>query len=1213
MGMEWAIMQDLGDMVRVSPTTWKHDGKIKLPLGPAPLNFLISSTSGNSGDLNLPPDEINSFLSSAKNIEIEREVKYYNADPCPSLWIGFTIDLESTMTGLDALLEQHGTTRDPEDFSALLNQLRNSPRLLGYCGDWFDRKFRVSGSVADHSMAISAYELDVCLTPIDDERYLGCVLRAVWAVLTQFNLSDDHAQMLEIHVAEARLQAAIFPLPRGNPYLPALISALGASLDCRFRGTGEVLADPESAIRAVEFIPLDYLKVPANFHNLEDFLAARSTGARNVMEVKPVFPFQPVELSTEGHPNIPLFLTALGNSFHSNQAGVLAETENTISDLQHEVECIPQTDAIMPARLHKLGRLFHSQFRRTGGVADIESAVFRLQRAVELTSPEDVDLPIRLNHLGNSFGSRFICTWNIADINQAISNHQRAIELTPQGHKDLPFFLNNLGESLKLHFIQTGNVEDIDKAISNLLQAVELTPAGDVNLSARLCTTGSALDSRFIRTRDVLDIESSISHLQRAVELTSQGHIDVPLLLVILGSSFGSRFRRTGDVADIERALSHLHHAVKLTPRGIVSMSPQIGLGKSSDPHINHPSTNVSSAIYSFQSAIELLQPEPTIGNPYTQNIKHLEQSISYYRLAALDLVGARSLINQPWTTLSRSVGRVDTMDAWGLSIELLSHISGQEETAYIRRQELITRSRLATIGAAAAFQAGNIETALEMIEQNRCLVWVQLEQLRTSVDELRVQNPHLTHRFQRVVHGLDKFTSLHETENLKAFSQETTAQMITVQDQIQQNMELAQDWPRLIDEIRLLPDFHDFLRPPIASKLLTGLPLDGTVVIFNISTEPQPRCDALALISSADSPLHIPLPTFSYQKAMDLHNSLRGYLSGQHLRMWEVEGGLIQRSTRPKSEKKGKQVAIIYDVLCELWEHVLKPVLAKLNILGDNLPEKSTRPRIWWCPTGPLSFLPIHAAGIYDSEQTRDRLLCTSDFVISSYTPTISALLNRLKSANSVVNSPATRMLLISQPNTPGLPYIPGTKKEVEGMMDEGHVECLLLENAATTTRVIEEMKTCNWVHFACHANQDQVNPLKSGVQLHDRRLNLLEMMKLHMPHADHAFLSACQTSTGDAERSDEAIYIAAGMLTLGYRGVVATMWSIKDATGPEVAEIFYRHILNARCGGSRSGHLDSSRAAYALDESIQNIRKKVGDTEKGLLTWIPYIHLGI
>ena len=47
----------------------------------------------------------------------------------------------------------------------------------------------------------------------------------------------------------------------------------------------------------------------------------------------------------------------------------------------------------------------------------------------------------------------------------------------------------------------------------------------------------------------------------------------------------------------------------------------------------------------------------------------------------------------------------------------------------------------------------------------------------------------------------------------------------------------------------------------------------------------------------------------------------------------------------------------------------------------------------ITWCPTGSLAFLPLHAAGIYAADDHSDPINLM-DLVVSSYTPTLTALL---------------------------------------------------------------------------------------------------------------------------------------------------------------------------------------------------------------------------
>ena len=219
------------------------------------------------------------------------------------------------------------------------------------------------------------------------------------------------------------------------------------------------------------------------------------------------------------------------------------------------------------------------------------------------------------------------------------------------------------------------------------------------------------------------------------------------------------------------------------------------------------------------------------------------------------------------------------------------------------------------------------------------------------------------------------------------------------------------------------------------------------------------------------------------------------------------------------------------------------------------------------------------------------------------------------MKSMSHISNETPTRLLLVSQPTTPGLSSIPAAKTEthtLNEMMEKNNIASVLIEDAAATAaRVTKEMNTHSWVHFACHGIQDR-EPLKSGLHLHDRRLELLEMTKQRIPDADHSFLAACQTGTGDEQLADEVVHIAAGMLAVGYRGVIATLWSISDYHGPEIAQCFYQYMLDVRSGGAVR-RLDSTQAAYALDHSIHKIREKLGDSEAALEIWTPYVHFGI
>jgi CHAT domain-containing protein len=197
-------------------------------------------------------------------------------------------------------------------------------------------------------------------------------------------------------------------------------------------------------------------------------------------------------------------------------------------------------------------------------------------------------------------------------------------------------------------------------------------------------------------------------------------------------------------------------------------------------------------------------------------------------------------------------------------------------------------------------------------------------------------------------------------------------------------------------------------------------------------------------------------------------------------------------------------------------------------------------------------------------------------------------------------------KLLSVIQSSAPGASSIPQTKYELDCIRNRlGDRDHVVLEGREGTKRyVTESMEDCNWLHLACHGIQRPDEPTKSALLLEDGHLTLEEIIKLNLPHAEFAFLSACQTTTGDERLSEEAVHIAGGMLLAGYRGVVATMWSIQDDLAPKVADEFYAHIMR------EGGRPDHRKAAEALHISVQKLRN-TGDIP--LTSWIPFVHLGV
>ena len=188
------------------------------------------------------------------------------------------------------------------------------------------------------------------------------------------------------------------------------------------------------------------------------------------------------------------------------------------------------------------------------------------------------------------------------------------------------------------------------------------------------------------------------------------------------------------------------------------------------------------------------------------------------------------------------------------------------------------------------------------------------------------------------------------------------------------------------------------------------------------------------------------------------------------------------------------------------------------------------------WCPTGDFTFLPIHAAGCYDNELAIE---CASDYFMSSYTPTIGALLT----PPSVSLNHTFKMMVVIQSQE-----LASTKKELENIKrhvsSDALIELGIPGVAADVETVASRLSEASIVHFACHGKQDRSKPLDSGLKLDDDLLRVSRIMKEEIQNGSLAFLCACETAMGAENLPDETMSLGASLIFSGFHKVIATMW---------------------------------------------------------------------
>jgi CHAT domain-containing protein len=443
---------------------------------------------------------------------------------------------------------------------------------------------------------------------------------------------------------------------------------------------------------------------------------------------------------------------------------------------------------------------------------------------------------------------------------------------------------------------------------------------------------------------------------------------------------------------------------------------------------------------------------------------------------------------------------------------------------------------------------------------------------LRTSINQIRLVDPHLADDFATINRKLEMLT-LDISPNYNADGRDSGIDaMDPFGDVVVRQRKLFDDREKLISQIQALPGFDTFLKPPSFDTLRSAA-RHGPVIIINHSYW---RSDII-IIRHNSPPSLITTSDDFFDQANELQNRL-----------------LRARKANPESNTYENALR---SVLEGLYELVGEPVIKRLNEL--NVPEQS---RVWWCPTSVFCSLPLHAMGPIQSDVDPPRYFL--DLYIPSYIPSLSSLVESCKpSTQTPVGRPS--ILLVAHPDE-NMPAAPKEMKAVQAI--DTKVTTLYLTKA-TPTAVLSRLRHHQFTHFVCHGILKSGKPFESSFKLHKGQpLQLLDIVRSQLPNAEFAFLSACHTAelTEDSI-ADEVLHLAASMQFCGFRSVVGTMWAMADIDGPDLARRFYQSLFSDEA--QLEGGPYYERTAEALRDAVLSLRRKGGIT---LERWVNFVHYG-
>jgi hypothetical protein len=511
------------------------------------------------------------------------------------------------------------------------------------------------------------------------------------------------------------------------------------------------------------------------------------------------------------------------------------------------------------------------------------------------------------------------------------------------------------------------------------------------------------------------------------------------------------------------------------------------------------------------------------------------------------------------WGRISASTEDwADAADGYSAAIDLFPLLAWRGISRSSRQHLLEDWQMIANDGAACAIAAGDPERALQMLEAGRAVLWSQLLESRADLAMLRSAAPELAAELLQLREQLEVTT---DTEGRIA---------------------LARNWDDLMSRIRSLPDFNDFAAAPPVDALYRTV-TDGSVVVVNVS---RWRCDALIATAAGVRSVH--LAKLNDRDALQRSNE---YLA---------ELQIFEQVRRDEGVARIGLEQVCTSLLEWLWDTVAEPALTACGHLGP--PSADHWPRVWWCLTGALAALPVHAAGYHDPEDLPAHR-CVLDRVVSSYTPTLRVLTLARSAARP---SGDDSMLVIALPTTPGQPDLPDVTREQAVLADRLPGGNMLAGSEATHDAIMAGLTRHRWVHAACHGTQHLADPDRGGLVPYDWQaaglISIADVTASDRSGGEFIFLSACKTATTGVRNLDEIITLAAGLHYAGWRHVIGTFWSVWDNASADIAALLYPAL-------TPGGRLEPGRSAEALHAAVRAYRAFLPYQPS---KWMPFIHIG-
>ncbi|MFD0683765.1 CHAT domain-containing protein [Actinomadura fibrosa] len=766
------------------------------------------------------------------------------------------------------------------------------------------------------------------------------------------------------------------------------------------------------------------------------------------------------------------------------------------------------------------------RYHDTGEAADLDAAIETARRALDRSDADSATRPSIMMNLASGLQDRFRSTGDSAALSEAVALAEQARRAVQDGAPEQVPVLLVLAQGLQLSYSANGGAELLERAISVGRDAERLAHDGHPHRCDALLGFADSLRLSGEAAADPALLDEAAGMIRDAARASGGDPSPAAGTANPLAVTLLSRYVLTRDLADLDEAAAALRDAVAATPAGGNGRAECLGLlGHVLHLRHHHLGPSERASLQQARSALAeaFRAPHPT----------------SRFVATAMEL-GAVAGELREWSAAA---------EAFGAGVGTLPRLAGRGLAAADRDRQLLHTADLAADAAACALSAGDMERAVELLEEGRAVQFAMTLETRSDQSALRAAAPALADRYDALRNRLE----LSEPEKATASWRERIRR-------------LAGEWDALLDEIRRVPGMDGFLRP-LGVRDLRAEAAGGAIVYLNVS-----RFRSDAIVVTPDGVDTVGLKVRFDQDADARERAFRDAVD-----------------TLPSSEET------VTGTLEWLWDECVERVLEKLGHTGTPV-EGERWPRIWWCPGGPLATLPVHAAGNRAGESALDR-------VVSSYIPTARAL-RHARGRERLTKDMLDRMLLVAMRNTPDADALPGIAEECAWLKNRFPKAHELRDDHAVRDAVLARLPEHPVAHFACHGTFDPGAPHEGRLLLHDhaeRPLTIARLSALDLGGAALAYLSACETARVPAARAGEAVQLVSAFQLAGFANVVGSLWTVDDMVSRTVTQTFYEALT--------AGTGDRCDIAGALHRAVRALRSE-GAAQSD---WAPYVHAGI